>query len=86
MPPAAALKTRKETMSGNLALARAEAQVGNSVGAENYYQYADSLSDGEGGCLAPPTLCRPSLAPTKCARAFTSLLFTVACLSETGTY
>ena len=24
-----------------LALARAEAQVGNSVGAENYYQYAE---------------------------------------------
>jgi hypothetical protein len=26
-----------------LALARAEAQVGNSVGAENYYQYASTI-------------------------------------------
>ena len=36
-----------------LALARAEAQVGNSVGAENYYQYAEHYfssisSDREG--------------------------------------
>ena len=36
-----------------LALARAEAQIGNTVGAENYYQYAEHyfrsmLSDSEG--------------------------------------
>jgi len=28
-----------------LALARAEAQIGNTVGAENYYQYANIISD-----------------------------------------
>src|SRR5450759_4446168 len=37
-----------------LALARAEAQIGNTVGAENYYQYAEHYfrsmrSDSEGG-------------------------------------
>ena len=36
-----------------LALARAEAQIGNTVGAENYYQYAEHYfrsmrSDAEG--------------------------------------
>jgi hypothetical protein len=36
-----------------LALARAEAQIGNAVGAENYYQYAEHYfrsmsSDSEG--------------------------------------
>jgi len=36
-----------------LALARAEAQIGNTVGAENYYQYAEHYfrsmrSDSEG--------------------------------------
>ena len=36
-----------------LALARAEAQIGNTVGAENYYQYAENYfrsmsSDSEG--------------------------------------
>ena len=36
-----------------LALARAEAQIGNTVGAENYYQYAEhyfrSMSSDSGG-------------------------------------
>ena len=43
VPPAQtrrALKTRKETMSG-IWLARAEAQSGNMIGAENYYQHAE---------------------------------------------
>ena len=39
-PSRSALKTPKETMSG-MALARAEALIGNTVGAENYYQYAE---------------------------------------------
>jgi hypothetical protein len=38
-----------------LALARAEAQIGNTVGAENYYQYAEHYfrsmsSDTDGAC------------------------------------
>ena len=36
------LKTRKEPMNRiYMALARAEAQIGNMVGAENYYKHAE---------------------------------------------
>jgi len=40
-PSRTAPKTRKETMSDALHLARAEIQIGDTVGAENYYQYAE---------------------------------------------
>ncbi len=55
MPPVrnrTALKMPEETMSDTCA-AHSEAQIGNTVGAENYYQYAEHYfrtmrSDSEG--------------------------------------
>ena len=41
VPPAPGSQNAQRNYERYLALARAEAQIGNTIGAENYYQYAE---------------------------------------------